>query len=107
MLDPDGRSEILKAITRLHKDEGKTCIMITHYVEETVSADRIFLMQNGKVLKCGTPREILTDMPLLEAASMVCPMPVRLYHDLKKSGFPLNSCPLTNEEQVEEICRLS
>jgi energy-coupling factor transport system ATP-binding protein len=106
MLDPDGRMEILDAITRLHKEEGKTCIIITHYVEETLNADRIFLMQQGKILKSGTPREILTDKPLMEAASMVCPMPVRLYFDLKEKGCHLNSCPLTNEELAEEICRL-
>ena len=107
MLDPDGRREILEAIHRLHTHAGKTCILITHYVEEAVSADRVCIMQKGKILGCGTPREILTDAQLMAAAGLVPPIPVRLYYDLKAAGIALTSCPLTNEELVEGICRLS
>jgi len=106
MLDPESRLEILQAIKRLPGETGKTVIMITHYVEEAVSADRVGLMRKGRIIGCGGPREILTDMALLNSAGLLPPVPVRLYHDLKAAGIHLKSCPLTNEELVEEICRL-
>ena len=107
MLDPQGRREILEVVDRLHREAGKTCILITHYVEEAVSADRVFVIKNGAVFGCGTPREVLTNMALMEAAALVPPIPVRLYYDLKAAGIMLQSCPLTNEELAEEICRLN
>jgi len=106
MLDPESRLEILQAIKRLPGETGKTVIMITHYVEEAVSADRVGLMRKGRIIGCGGPREILTDMELMKSAGLLPPVPVRLYHDLKAAGIHLKSCPLTNEELVDEICRL-
>lgn len=106
MLDPVGRREVLDAIVRL-RDMGKTVVMITHYVEEAVMADRVFLMSRGKLIASGTPREILTDPALLQEAGLVPPVPVRLYYDLKEAGIHLERCPLTSEELVEEICRYS
>lgn len=106
MLDPKGRQEVLDIIRQLHEG-GSTVIMITHYVEETVSADRILLMNDGAVLADGTPREVLTNRELMCRAGLVPPVPVRLYYDLKDAGIPLSRCPLTNKEFVDEICRLS
>jgi len=107
MLDPEGRCEILEEIRRLHSEAKKAIVMITHYVEEAVIADRIFLMKNGKVLGYGEPREILTNVELMESAGITPPIPIRLYYDLNAEGISLKSCPLTNEELVEEICRLN
>ncbi len=105
MLDPQGRREVLACLKQLH-EMGKTILMITHYVEEVLDADRIFLMQKGKLLKSGSPREILTDRELLTQAELIPPLAVRIYYDLKDSGILLDRCPLTNEELVEELCRL-
>lgn len=106
MLDPDGRREVLSIMERLRR-AGKTVVMITHYVEETVSADQILLMDGGAVLKTGTPREILTDRVLLKQAGLLPPVPVRLYYDLRDSGVELPRCPLTNEELAEILCPLN
>lgn len=106
MLDPDGRREVLSVIERLHAEQSKTIVMITHYVEEAVFADRVYLMHDGRMLADGTPREILTDLELLRRTGLTPPVPVRMYHDLKAAGFELPYCPLTNEELAEELCRL-
>ena len=106
MLDPDGRREVLSVIERLHSQQGKTIVMITHYVEEAVFADRVYLMHDGRMLADGAPREMLTDLELLRRTGLTPPVPVRMYHDLKAAGFELPYCPLTNEELAEELCRL-
>lgn len=105
MLDAQGRKEILNCMQSLHS-QGKTIVMITHYVEEAVLADRVLLMNQGKILAEGTPKEILTRPDLLEQAQLVPPLPVQMYYDLSMSGIKLGSCPLTEEELVEELCRL-
>ena len=106
MLDPDGRREVLSVIERLHSQQGKTIVMITHYVEEAVFADRVYLMHDGRMLADGAPREMLTDLELLRRTGLTPPTAVRMYHDLKAAGFELPYCPLTNEELAEELCRL-
>lgn len=105
MLDPGGRQEVAKIMRKLHR-AGKTIIAITHYVEEAVAADKIILMAQGRVLACGSPKAILTDLDLMKEAGMLPPLPVRLYYDLRQAGVHLNHCPLTDEELVEEICQL-
>ena len=104
MLDPGGRQEVVKILHKLHR-AGKTVIAITHYVEETVAADKIILMHKGRVLAWGTPQAILTDLDLMREAEMIPPLPVRLYYDLKHAGIDLDHCPLTDEELVEAICQ--
>ena len=106
MLDPAGRREVLSAISRLHREEGRTVVMITHYVEEAIHADRIFLLHHGRLIAAGTPREVLTNPELLHEAGLTAPTAVRTYHDLAARGIRLSRCPLTNEELVEELCRL-
>ena len=106
MLDPDGRQEILGLIRRL-RDAGKTLVMITHYIEEAVFADIVYLMHGGKMLGRGAPRDVLTNPELMAQAGLLPPVPVRLYHDLKVEGIDLGVCPLTHEELVDAICRLN
>ncbi len=105
MLDPDGRQEVLRTIHRLHAQQHKTVVMITHYIEEAIDADRVYLIHNGKMIGDGTAREMLTQPELLAAAGLTPPMPVQMYHDLKQAGITLARCPLTLEELAEELCR--
>lgn len=104
MLDPEGRAEVLGAMRRLHED-GKTVVAVTHYIEEAVQADTVWLMHDGKMLAHGSPREMLTQPELLAQTGLEPPVPVRLYYDLLNAGFELPYCPLTNKEFAEELCR--
>lgn len=106
MLDPTGRDEVLSVIKSLHNN-GKTIVMISHYVEEAVFADKVIIMNDGKIIAHSTPKEILTNPELLASADLTPPMPVRVYYDLLKRGIKLSVCPLTNEELVNELCRLN
>ncbi len=106
MLDPQGREEVLSVIKSLHND-GKTIIMISHYIEEAVFADSVVIMNDGKITAHGAPRKILTNVRLLESAGLTPPMSVKVYYDLADRGIKLSMCPLTNEELVSELCRLN
>ncbi len=105
MLDPRGREEVLTYLKKIHKI-GKTIIMITHYVEEAVDADCIWLMKEGVILKKGSPYDILTDVHLLTQAKLMPPLNVQIYYDLLENGIQLSHIPLTNEQLVEELCQL-
>lgn len=105
MLDPSGRQEVINIMDRLQR-AGKTIIAITHYVEEAVAADKVILMDKGRILSSGKPKEILTNTKLMNEAGMMVPMTVRIYYDLLEAGIRLSNCPLTDEELVEEICQL-
>lgn len=106
MLDPIGRKEVLSAVKSLHA-QGHTILMISHYVEEAVFSDTVVIMNSGRIAAKGAPQKILTDMQLLESAGLCAPVPVKMYYDLLERGIRLNSCPLTNEELVGELCRLN
>jgi energy-coupling factor transport system ATP-binding protein len=107
MLDPVGKQEVMEMIRRLHVQEHKTIIMISHDMEDAVIADRVCIMAEGQILSVGAPREILTDRPLLVSAGLTPPLSVQLYYDLQENGIELHRCPLTIEELVEELCRLN
>lgn len=106
MLDPEGRAEILALVQSLHSQGRQSIVMITHYIEEAAAADRIFLMQAGKLAASGVPRDILTDAELLKSCGLQPPLPVKMYYDLKAEGILLSHCPLTNEELINELCPL-
>lgn len=106
MLDPEGRHELLTTIRRLHKELHKTIILITHYMEEAVIADRLFLLKDGRIITQGDPRDILTDRSILTRAGLLPPLPVQIFYDLKEAGVILERCPLTEEELVEELVKL-
>ncbi len=107
MLDPEGRQEVIGTIQRLHAEEGKTIIMISHLVEEAVYADRVVIFQQGRLIAEGTPEVILSDVALLSCAGLKPPMAVRAYHDLQSAGVHLPTIPLTNKALVEAICQLN
>ncbi len=105
MLDPEGRHEILDLMKSLHKQK-KTIISITHYVEEAIYADRVYLMKDGLITASGTPKEILTNINLMKKAELLPPLPVRMYNDLRNRGIYLSDCPLTDKELVKQLCLL-
>lgn len=106
MLDPQGRREVLETIRKLNREEHKTVVLVTHYVEEAVDADKIVLMDGGAVLAEGAPEEILTDRQLLHDAGLTPPMAVRIYYGLAEKGVQLPFCPLTMNALVDAVCRL-
>jgi len=107
MLDPSGRKEVVRAIRGLNDVEKMTVILITHYMDEVVHADRIFVMDKGRVVMHGTPREIFSQVEQLESLRLDVPGPTRIAWELKKKGIPLPDGILTCEELVKEIqkCR--
>lgn len=106
MLSPNSRKEVLDIIQKLHKETDITFIMITQYAEETVNADRIIVMNEGKIIESGVPEEIYSNEELIEKSQISLPYCVKIYNDLKKAGIFLDECPLNNERLVELLCRL-
>ncbi len=106
MLDPTGRKEVLKTVGVLNKKEGMTIILITHYMEEVVSADKVFVMDQGEVVMEGTPREIFSQVERLKSYRLDVPQVTLLAYELRKQGIPLPEGVLTNEELVEALCRV-
>lgn len=107
MLDPSGRKEVLKAVRELNKKEGVTVILITHYMEEVVFADHVFVMDSGHVVLEGTPREIFSQVDSLKQYGLDVPQVTLLAYELKKSGVELPDGILTIEELVDALCRLN
>ena len=103
MLDPDGRKDVLRAVHTLNKEKGITVILITHYMEEVVDSDYVFVMEKGKVFMEGTPRQIFKDVHLLKEHSLDVPQVTLLADELRKSGVPLPECILTREELVTAL----
>ncbi len=106
MLDPEGRGEVLSTVRRLNKEENKTIVFVTHYMEEVVYASRVVLLYDGKIVFNGTPKELFLNKELIAESGMTMPVPTALYHRLKARGIDIEDCPLTTEELVEGICRL-
>ncbi len=104
MLDPSGRKEVLRAVRALNQVEKVTIIHITHYMEEVIYADKVFVMDQGSVVMAGTPREIFSQVEELQKLRLDVPQVTRLAYELKKSGLPIKSGILTVEELVEEVC---
>ncbi|WP_026668648.1 energy-coupling factor transporter ATPase [Butyrivibrio sp. DSM 10294] len=107
MLDPNGRKDVIRAARALNDVEGITVILITHYMEEVVHADRVFVMDKGKVVMEGTPREIFSQVERLKELHLGVPQVTELAYELKKSGVPLPDGVLTREELVSELKKLA
>lgn len=103
MLDPDGRADVLQAVHTLNKEKGITVILITHYMEEVVDSDYVFVMEKGKVFMEGKPREIFKDVDLLKQHSLDVPQVTLLAHELRKAGVNLPECVLTRKELLEAL----
>lgn len=103
MLDPTGRKEVIRAARGLNQVEGVTVILITHYMEEIVHADQVFVMDHGKIAMQGTPREIFSQVERLKELRLAVPQVTLLAHELKQSGIPLPDGILTRKELVEAL----
>jgi len=103
MLDPDGRKDVIRAARALNDVEKVTIILITHYMEETIYADRIFVMEEGSVVMEGTPREIFSQVEELKKRRLDVPQVTLLAHELKKRGMDLPDGILTKEELIEAL----
>lgn len=100
MLDPRGRAEVLATIRRLNKEYGITVVMITHYMEEAVLADRVYVMDNGSLLIGGTPAEVFSQVELLKKHRLDVPQATELCYKLRACGVELPALPLTEDECV-------
>lgn len=103
MLDPNGRKEVLRTIRQLNKHENVTIILITHYMDEVIHADKVFVMDHGKVVMEGTPKEIFTQVEKLKHYRLDVPQVTELAYELKQKGLNLPDAILTPEELVKAI----
>ena len=106
MLDPNGRKEVVRAVRALNDVEGITVLLITHYMEEIIHADKVFVMDKGRIAMQGTPREIFSRVEHLKHLRLDVPQVTLLAHELKKSGVGLPDGILTVEELTQELMRL-
>ncbi len=107
MLDPSGRKEVIRAVRGLNDVEGITIVLITHYMEEIIHADKVFVMDQGKVAMEGTPREIFSQVEKLKELRLDVPQVTLLAHELKKSGLDLPDGILTIEELTQALMPLT
>lgn len=106
MLDPVGRKEVLKTVKKLRKKKNVTVILITHYMEEVIDADKIYVMDHGHVVMEGTPREIFAQVDRLKEYRLDVPQVTILADTLRKMGLDIPEGILRKEELVEAVCRL-
>lgn len=106
MLDPNGRKEVIKTVRELNRKKGITVILITHYMEEVIHADSIYVMDDGLKVMKGTPEEIFAQVDTLKKLRLDVPQVTELAFELRKSGLALSPCILTIEQLVEELTAL-
>ena len=106
MLDPNGRREVIRTVRELNKVEGITVILITHYMEEAVYADRVVVMDNSHVVLEGTPREVFAQVDTIKAAGLDVPQVTELAYELRKEGIELPEGILTVDEFTEAVAGL-
>ena len=106
MLDPNGRREVIRAVEKLRKEKQVTVILITHYMEEVIDADQVFVMDGGHIVMHGTPREIFSRVEELKNYRMDVPQVTMLAEELRKRGLDIPRGILRREELVEALCRL-
>lgn len=106
MLDPIGRKEVMETIERLNKEDGITIILITHYMDEAVRGDRVYVIDDGNIVMQGNPREIFSQVERLQGYGLDVPQVTEVAHLLRKEGVPLPPDILTIEEMVGALCQL-
>ena len=105
MLDPEGRKEVMAAMKELNREQGVTIILITHYMEEIIDADMIFVLEDGRVSMSGRPEYIFTQVEELKRVGLDVPQVTELAHELRKAGVDIKEPILTAEEMAEALCR--
>ena len=103
MLDPAGCQEVLETVRRLNRERGITVVLITHHMEEAIDADRVLVMNEGRVARLGTPLEVFSDVDFLKCCQLAVPQPVELLHELKKAGLDLPTVALNEADCVEVL----
>ncbi len=106
MLDPNGRKEVIKAVHELNKTENITVILITHYMDEVIDADKVYVMDEGKVVLEGTPREIFSQVEKMKELRLDVPQATEIAYEIKKSGIDIRTDILSIDELVDEVCQL-
>ena len=106
MLDPDGRKDVIEAVHELNRKKGVTIILITHYMEEVVDSDYVYVMDKGNVVLKGTPREVFKQADVLKAHRLDVPQVTELAYELRQAGVPLPESILTREEFREAMREL-
>ena len=102
MLDPKGRREVMKALSKLNKELGISVILVTHFMDEAVNADRVVVMNDGRVALDGTPSEVFGQGELLRSMGLTVPKALELADELRKNGVSISGAPLTTEQFLEE-----
>lgn len=105
MLDPNGRKEVIQTVKQLNKEKQVTVILITHYMEEVIDADQVFVMDEGHIVMRGTPREVFSRVEELKSIRMDVPQATMLAEELRKRGLALPRGILRKEELVEALCQ--
>ena len=103
MLDPTGRKSVLRTVHELNEKLGITVILITHYMEEVIDADHVFVMDSGRIVMQGTPREIFSEVDKLKKYRLDVPQATELAYELQKSGIDIPAGILTRDELVEAL----
>lgn len=106
MLDPNGRKEVIRAARALNQVEGITIILITHYMEEVIHADKVYVMDEGKVVMQGSPKEIFSRVEELRELRLDVPQVTQLAHELRKEGVEISEGILTKEEFLQELKKI-
>lgn len=104
MLDPRGRSEVLATVRRLHRQEGITVVYITHFMEEAVLADRVWVLAKGQLVMQGTPRQVFSRVPAVKALGLDVPLAAELAYRLRRRGVALPADIISDEELVTALC---
>ena len=107
MLDPNGRKEVIRTVQELRRRKKVTVILITHYMEEVIDADQVYVMDNGHIVMHGSPRDIFSRADELKAYRMDVPQVTMLAEELRKRGLQLPAGILKTEELVEALCQLN
>lgn len=103
MLDPKGRRQVMDIINKLNKQLGKTVVLITHYMDEAAQADRVVVMDSGKIIADDTPKKVFSQVELLKSVGLDVPQPTELIYKLKKAGVAFERDVLTVDECIEVI----
>ena len=103
MLDPKGRAEIISTLHRLNREKGITVVLITHYMEEAQNADRVIVMNDGKIIADDKPKVIFSDVESLKRVGLDVPQTAELLYNLKKNGFNVDTHAISIKEAAEQI----
>jgi len=106
MLDPNGRKEVIKTVRKLNEKENITVLLITHYMEEVIHADKVIVMDKGKIVMQGTPRQIFSQVDTLKKYRLDVPQVTLLAYELRKQGLPISEGILTIDELVNDLMSL-